>query len=62
MIAAKAHALLQGKYNVGYEDVEAVLLPATRHRIQLNFEGRAQATGIDQLVRDIFAHCRKHSA
>ena len=62
VIAAKAHALLQGKYNVGYEDVEAVLLPATRHRIQLNFEGRAQATGIDQLVRDIFAHCRKHSA
>lgn len=62
VIAAKAHALLHGKYNVGYDNVEAVLLPATRHRIQLNFEGRAQAIGIDQLVRDIFAQCRKHSA
>jgi MoxR-like ATPase len=62
VIAAKAHALLHGKYNVGFEDVEAVLLPATRHRLQLNFEGRAQAIGIDQLVVDIFAHCRKQAA
>ncbi len=62
VIAAKAHALLHGKYNVGFEDVEAVLLPATRHRLQLNFEGRAQAIGIDQLVGDIFAHCRKQAA
>src|SRR5699024_5708893 len=32
LLAAKGHALLQGRYNVSFQDLEAVLRPALRHR------------------------------
>src|SRR5436305_4911545 len=44
-LAAKVRALLEGRYNVSFEDVRRVYLPALRHRVILNFE--AQAEGID---------------
>ena len=44
-LAAKVRALLDGRYNVSFEDVRRVYLPAMRHRIILNFE--AQAEGIE---------------
>ena len=44
-LAAKVRALLDGRYNVSFEDVRRVYLPAMRHRVVLNFE--AQAEGID---------------
>ena len=43
-LAAKVRALLEGRYNVSFEDVRRVYLPAMRHRVILNFE--AQAEGI----------------
>lgn len=42
--AAKARAFLHNRYNVSYEDIQAVLYPCLRHRLLLNFE--AEATGI----------------
>ncbi len=45
VLAAKVRALLDGRYNVSFEDLRRVYLPALRHRILLNFE--AQAEGID---------------
>ncbi|WP_312113891.1 AAA family ATPase [Brevibacillus reuszeri] len=50
---AKVRALLSGRYNLAYEDVEAVALPALRHRIFLNFEGEANGIRPDRIVRDI---------
>ena len=44
-LAAKVRALLEGRYNVSFEDVRRVYLPALRHRVIVNFE--AQAEGID---------------
>jgi MoxR-like ATPase len=44
-LAAKVRALLDGRYNVSFEDIRRVYLPAMRHRVLLNFE--AQAEGID---------------
>ncbi len=44
-LAAKVRALLDGRYNVSFEDVRRVYLPALRHRVIVNFE--AQAEGID---------------
>jgi MoxR-like ATPase len=58
VIAAKAHALLHGKFNVGFEDLEAVLLPSTRHRIQFNFDGEASGLSFERLVGDLFARSR----
>jgi MoxR-like ATPase len=45
VLASKVRALLDGRYNVSFEDLRRVYLPSLRHRILLNFE--AQAEGID---------------
>ncbi|WP_206107568.1 AAA family ATPase [Paludisphaera rhizosphaerae] len=45
VLAAKVRALLDGRYNVSFEDLRRVYLPSLRHRVLLNFE--AQAEGID---------------
>lgn len=50
ILAAKAHALIQGRFNVSIEDLKAVSLPALRHRVQLNFEGEADGINVEQLI------------
>ncbi|MGO0063279.1 AAA family ATPase [Brevibacillus fluminis] len=50
---AKVRAFLAGRYNVAYEDIDAVALPALRHRIFLNFEGEAGGVRPDRIIRDI---------
>jgi MoxR-like ATPase len=55
ILAAKIRALLQGRFNVAFEDVQHVALPALRHRLILNFEGQAEGIATDEIVRDIVA-------
>jgi MoxR-like ATPase len=45
VLAAKVRALLDGRYNVSFEDLRRVYLPSLRHRVLMNFE--AQAEGVD---------------
>lgn len=45
--AARAHALLRGQPNVGFEDIHAVVPAALNHRILLDY--RARLEGIDGL-------------
>jgi MoxR-like ATPase len=53
ILAAKVLALRDGRYNVSFEDVRAVLAPALRHRIILNFEGQAEGLSTDAIVKRI---------
>ncbi len=55
VLGAKIHALLDGRFNVAYADVQAVAAPALRHRIILNFEGEAEGISTDSVVRAIIA-------
>ena len=55
VLGAKIHALLDGRFNVAYSDVQAVAAPALRHRIILNFEGEAEGISTDSVVRAIIA-------
>jgi MoxR-like ATPase len=55
VLGAKIHALLDGRFNVAYADVQAVAAPALRHRIILNFEGEAEGISTDSIVRAIVA-------
>ena len=48
VLAAKARALLDGRFHVGLEDLEALIEPAMGHRIALNFDG--QSSGITPAV------------
>ncbi len=52
-LAAKVRALLAGRYNVSFEDVRRVFLPAMRHRVILNFEAQAEGIEPDQVLVDI---------
>ena len=49
----KINALLEGRFNVSFEDSEAVAAPALRHRILLNFEGMAEGISPDAIVTDV---------
>jgi MoxR-like ATPase len=52
-LAAKVRALLEGRYNVSFEDVRRVFLPAMRHRVILNFEAEAESVEADHVLLEI---------
>lgn len=52
-LAAKVRALLEGRFNVSFEDVRRVYLPAMRHRVLLNFEAQAEGVEPDRVLLEI---------
>jgi MoxR-like ATPase len=53
VLASKVRALLEGRYNVSFEDIRRVYLPAMRHRILLNFEAQAENIPADTVLSHI---------
>ncbi len=53
LLAAKVRALAAGRFNVSFEDVQAVALPALRHRLILNFEAEAEGVTTDQIIAQV---------
>ena len=53
ILGGKIRALLDGRFNVSLEDVRALVLPALRHRIILNFEAQADGRTTDELLEEI---------
>ncbi len=53
ILGGKVRALLDGRYNVSLEDIRALMLPALRHRIILNFEAQADGRTPDDLLEEI---------
>jgi MoxR-like ATPase len=51
ILAAKARAVLHGRYYVSCEDVRSVALPVLRHRIITNFNAEAEGIKPDHIVR-----------
>ncbi len=51
ILAAKARALLKGRYHVSTEDIRQVALPVLRHRIVTNFNAEAEGVKSDQIVK-----------
>jgi MoxR-like ATPase len=52
---AQVRALLEDRFNVAREDLQAVALPALRHRLILGFEAQADGITPDRLVGDVLA-------
>jgi len=52
ILAAKCHAILKGKYSPDIEDVQAIAVPALRHRLVRNFKAEAKGYSVDRLVRE----------
>jgi MoxR-like ATPase len=53
IIGSKVHALLEGRFNVSFEDIQAVAPAALRHRLLLNFEGLAEGISTDDIISDV---------
>ena len=50
LLAAKVHALMQGRAHVAYADIRRVAIPALRHRIIPNFEAEADGVLPDTIL------------
>lgn len=50
VLAAKARALLHGRYAATREDVRALAAPVLRHRLVLSFQAEAEQRGPDEVV------------
>jgi MoxR-like ATPase len=53
ILAGKVRALTQGRFNVSFDDIEAVAAPALRHRLILNFEAEAEGITTDHIVAQV---------
>jgi MoxR-like ATPase len=58
LLAGKVVALRAGRWNLAFEDLYQVAIPALRHRLILHFEATADAISADDLVRKIVEHWR----
>jgi MoxR-like ATPase len=50
VLAAKCHALINGKYSPDIEDVKAVAFPVLRHRIVRNFKAEAEGVSTEEII------------
>ena len=55
ILAGKIMALLDGRYNVAYDDLREAALPALRHRLILNFEAQAEGISTDQVIDEVLS-------
>ncbi len=53
ILAGKVRALIQGRFNVSFDDIEAVAPAALRHRLILNFEAEAEAITTDHIIGQV---------
>jgi MoxR-like ATPase len=55
LLGAKVRALTEGRFNVSFDDVAEVALPALRHRLIVNFEAEAEGVTTDLVLQKIMA-------
>jgi len=55
VLAAKARAILQGRYCVSAEDVRGVAHPVLRHRVLTNFHAEAEGVRSDDIIDRLLA-------
>ena len=62
VLAAKVRAMLDGRFNVSFDDVRKAYLPALRHRILLNFEAQAENISPDAVLTEIMGEVKEKAA
>ncbi|MBL8170540.1 MAG: AAA family ATPase [Acidobacteria bacterium] len=53
VLAGKARAIFNGRYNVSYEDIRAVAQPVLRHRLLTNFQAESEKVNSDQIIQKL---------
>jgi MoxR-like ATPase len=54
-LAAKARALMQGRYHVTEEDLRVLALPVLRHRVLTNYQAESDGKSVDDILRGVIA-------
>jgi MoxR-like ATPase len=62
VLAGKVRALLEGRYNVAFDDLSTVAKPSLRHRIFLQFEAEADGISADRVIDSVLEHTDKEPA
>ena len=57
--AAKVRALMEGRYNVSYEDIEALACPILRHRIKVNYTAINEKLTADDVIGMLIKETKK---
>ena len=60
VLAGKVRAMLDERYHVSFDDIEASVMPALRHRILLNFEGQAEGITTDEVLDKVLESTEKN--
>jgi len=55
ILAGKVRALIDSRFNVSFDDIEAVAPSALRHRLILNFEAEAEGITTDHIIAQVLA-------
>ena len=58
--AAKVKALIKGRFNVAFSDIEELAYSVFRHRIKLNFEAIAERVSADDVIKLIIEEVSKN--
>jgi MoxR-like ATPase len=53
VLAAKAKALMRGRYHVNYEDIRSLYIPVLRHRVLLNFHAESERLKQDDILKRV---------
>jgi MoxR-like ATPase len=59
ILAARVAALLSGRFNVSFADIQRVAAPALRHRLFLNFEALGAGVSADAIIGEIIANVER---
>ncbi|MBD3265268.1 AAA domain-containing protein [bacterium] len=59
ILAAKARALLQGRFHVSLNDIQAVAPPVLRHRILTNFRAEADRVTVEEIIQQLLESVAK---
>ena len=55
---AKVKAVMEGRYNVSFDDIKYIAYPVLRHRIILNFEGITEGITEEYIIEKILEDLR----
>ena len=61
ILAGKVRALTQGRFNVSFDDIQAVAAAALRHRLILNFEAEAEGVTTDLIIAQVLKDVPKNA-
>ena len=59
--AAKVRALINGNFNVSYEDIDALAYPVLRHRIKINYNAINDRLTVDDVIGQLIKENKKLS-